>query len=70
MDNRPILHYSEIHTRTIGELISKAVTEIHLAGNPDLALDLAIRIALFANSLESVKNILSQHVRLDNWDNN
>jgi hypothetical protein len=69
MDDRPILHYSEMHI-LVQRLISEAVAEIHMAGNPTLALDLTIRIAVFADSFENVKNILRQHIRLDNWDNN
>lgn len=70
MDDRPILHYSELHTRNVGELVSQAVAMIHLAGDQNLAIDLVIRIAVFATSFENAKNILRQHVRLDNWDLN
>ena len=66
MDSRPIIHYSEIHIRKIGELLSMASTVI----NPSATLEMVIAVGIEANSYDEAKTVISRYVRLDNWDNN
>jgi len=66
MDNRPVLHYSEIHMHGVSELLSHAANEV---GQP-AALEMIIAVGIEANNYDEAKAVISRYVRLDNWDNN
>jgi hypothetical protein len=66
MDDRPILHYSEIHMHGVSELLSRAANEM---GQP-AALEMVIAVGIEANSYDEAKTVISRYVRLDNYDNN